>query len=231
MRKLLFNEPSWLGKRVDSRASALWLGRRKRRPSLDGLNCLVQSLFFPESNYSWVSENLEASMPTQRMQNHILLCTCSLQAQVLVFCSSSVITFTLPTEEPHTWAAVEQGEWSLKSIIWSCSPCVVFYLVLCKQNVLVLNACLWGFIRDFKVCCLWIKLSSIITYIYCRILQIMLLDKIKTEVYLSKERRTYCSVYYTFFTCICSLSTTFWISVGLPIVSVNKNLLMLLWKL
>lgn len=51
-------------------------------------------------------------------------------------------------------------------------------------------------------------------YIYIKKTYKTIQTKLYDELYLSSEKRIYCSACYTFSTCICSLSTTFWISMG-----------------
>lgn len=126
--------------------SAVWLGGRKSISELLDPSTVVYNIpLLREQLQLSLNSLLEPSLSKWRIQNHILLYTCSLQAWVLFVFSNSVMTFKLSTEEPRTWAALGQGQWSLKSIRFT--P-VVCNLVPCKQNVVVLNACQWELNKD-----------------------------------------------------------------------------------
>lgn len=132
----------------------------------------------------------------------------------------------LSAEEPQAWAALGQRKWSLKSFRFT--PSVVFYLVLCKHKVVVLNVCQWEFNKDSYSVQITVLMVLELDYSskkkrYCRTFQFMLRNIVKTELYLSNEKRTYCSTYYNFSTYISSLSAMFWISLWL-IISANWNL-------
>ena len=220
VRKLLFNESNCLGKKVDSKVSAVWLGGRKRRPfhhqwtlRWPQLSCTIS--LFPENSYSWVSKSLlEASLPKWRIQYHRLLYTCSLQVWVSAFFSNKKWWLWNYLLKRHK----HELPWGKGNRVLnlSGSPQVVFYLLLCKQNVVVLNDCQWEFNRDsYSVqitVIMVLELDYPLKKAYCRTLEIMLWNIVKTELYLPNEQRTYCSAYYTFSTCISSLSTIFWIS-------------------
>lgn len=114
---------------------------------LDGLNCLVQHPPLPENSYSWVSKSLlEASLPKWRIHDHILLYTCSLQAWVSAFFSNSkwrLWNYLLKSHKLELLWGKGNGVLNPPG-----SPQVVFYLVLCKQNVMV-------FIIKFPLAIIW----------------------------------------------------------------------------